>query len=49
MCFTVFAAKIKFNEYFVGSHKKEDKSLCRDMKQVKANIMKALENGLALR
>nr|XP_027207792.1 tubulin polyglutamylase TTLL5-like isoform X2 [Penaeus vannamei] len=36
------------NKKNLGSHKKEDKSLCRDMKQVKANIMKALENGLAL-
>ncbi|XP_045613657.1 tubulin polyglutamylase TTLL5 isoform X3 [Procambarus clarkii] len=32
----------------IRSSKKDDKSICRDMKQVKASVMKALENGLAL-
>lgn len=32
-----------------GPNKKEDNSECRDLKKVKANVIKALENGLALR
>ena len=31
------------------SKKKEDNNECRDLKKVKANVIRALENGLALR
>lgn len=34
---------------FSGPNKKEDNNECKDLKKVKASVMKALENGLALR
>ncbi|XP_042216637.1 tubulin polyglutamylase TTLL5-like isoform X2 [Homarus americanus] len=36
------------NKKNLGTSKKDEKVICRDMKQLKASVMKALENGLAL-
>ncbi|XP_045119838.1 tubulin polyglutamylase TTLL5-like isoform X3 [Portunus trituberculatus] len=36
------------NKKNLGPNKKEDNNECRDLKKVKANVIRALENGLAL-